>query len=99
MNALTCLILLSALYMSYAHLHGTTRYRPVKSHESKSILASSKSSTDLVLEIPVLLRKIEEDFLDRYDCFLLDQFGVLHDGTNPLPGAIEIVRKLTDKGK
>ncbi len=87
--------------MNSAHIHEATRYRATAkarpSSQSRSALAAS--STDLMLEIPVLLRKIEESFLERYDCFLLDQFGVLHDGTNPLPGAIEIVQRLTDKGK
>ena len=99
MCALTCLLILGALYVSSAHLHRNTRRHLAKSHEIITPLTPITRSTDLVLEIPVLLSKIEDFLLDRYDCFLLDQFGVLHDGTNPLPGAIEIVNLLIKKGK
>jgi HAD superfamily hydrolase (TIGR01459 family) len=36
---------------------------------------------------------------DRYDGFVLDQWGVLHDGRDPLPGALESVRSLRRAGK
>ena len=35
----------------------------------------------------------------RYDVFLLDQFGVLHDGKKPYPGAIDAARALASMGK
>jgi HAD superfamily hydrolase (TIGR01459 family) len=34
-----------------------------------------------------------------YQVFLLDQFGVLHDGTNPYPGAVEALSALKRAGK
>src|SRR5262245_42128467 len=34
------------------------------------------------------------DVLDRYDGVLLDAFGVLVDGSGPLPGAAELVAEL-----
>ena len=37
--------------------------------------------------------------VDKYDAFLLDQFGVLHDGTDALPGAIDCFAKLIAAGK
>jgi HAD superfamily hydrolase (TIGR01459 family) len=36
---------------------------------------------------------------DRYDLFLVDQWGVLHDGETPLPGAIRALEGLRDMGK
>ena len=54
---------------------------------------------NLLLDLPILLKDIDKDFIDRYDVFLLDQFGVLHDGTNPLPGAIFIVEELMRRKK
>lgn len=36
---------------------------------------------------------------ERYDFFLLDQFGVLHDGTSPYPGAVEALSALKRAGK
>lgn len=35
----------------------------------------------------------------RYDGFILDQWGVLHDGTRPYPGAVECLRALREAGK
>lgn len=35
----------------------------------------------------------------RFDYFVLDQFGVLHDGTAPYPGAVETLSRLKAAGK
>lgn len=37
--------------------------------------------------------------LNQYDGFILDQFGVLHNGTNGLDGAAECIRQLKKRGK
>lgn len=37
--------------------------------------------------------------VDRFDVFLIDQFGVIHDGDRPYPGALECLRKLKAIGK
>ncbi|MEF2552549.1 TIGR01459 family HAD-type hydrolase [Aurantimonas sp. A2-1-M11] len=39
------------------------------------------------------------DIADRYDAFFLDQFGVVHDGTDAYPGAPEVVAALAGLGK
>ncbi|THF56384.1 TIGR01459 family HAD-type hydrolase [Ollibium composti] len=36
---------------------------------------------------------------DRFDVFFIDQFGVLHDGTAPYPGAVDALARLTASGK
>lgn len=36
---------------------------------------------------------------DRFDAFIIDLWGVLHDGENPYPGAVECFEKLSDTGK
>jgi HAD superfamily hydrolase (TIGR01459 family) len=36
---------------------------------------------------------------DRYQVFLLDQFGVLHDGTSPYPGAVQALSALKAAAK
>jgi hypothetical protein len=36
---------------------------------------------------------------DRYDLFLLDQWGVLHNGEQPHPAAVAAVRRLRENGK
>ncbi len=35
----------------------------------------------------------------RYDVFIVDQWGVLHDGENPYPGAADCLRALKEAGK
>lgn len=37
--------------------------------------------------------------LDRHDIFLIDQFGVLHDGNSAYPGAIDALVQLKSAGK
>jgi len=39
------------------------------------------------------------DIADRYDFFLVDQWGVLHDGETPYPGAVETLRRLRGLGQ
>jgi HAD superfamily hydrolase (TIGR01459 family) len=39
------------------------------------------------------------DFTDAYDFFLIDIWGVLHDGNNAYPGAADAMRYLQSKGK
>lgn len=38
-------------------------------------------------------------FLDRYDAFLIDQWGVLHNGTTVYPGAMQALAELERAGK
>ena len=39
------------------------------------------------------------DLAERFDVLVLDQFGVLHDGTTPYPGAVEALVRLKQAGK
>jgi ribonucleotide monophosphatase NagD (HAD superfamily) len=36
---------------------------------------------------------------DRYDGFVLDLWGVIHDGVNAFPHAVDTLRRLRDAGK
>ena len=36
---------------------------------------------------------------DRYDGFILDLWGVIHDGVDPYPGAADCLARLRDRGK
>lgn len=38
-------------------------------------------------------------FADRYEGFILDQWGVLHDGTAPFPGVLEVLAELKRQAK
>ena len=43
---------------------------------------------------------VSVDFLfDRYDAIAFDSYGVLVDGIDPLPGAIELTDRLSAAGK
>ena len=35
----------------------------------------------------------------RYDGFILDLWGVVHDGTAPFPGVLDCMQRLLDAGK
>jgi ribonucleotide monophosphatase NagD (HAD superfamily) len=48
------------------------------------------------MDVPIKLRGIT-DIINMYDIFLLDQFGVLHDGKNAIPGAIEVLNEIKRK--
>ena len=39
------------------------------------------------------------DTADSFDIAVLDQWGVLHDGSVPYPGAVQALQKLRDAGK
>lgn len=39
------------------------------------------------------------DIVDDYDCYLLDMWGVMHDGNQPYEGVLEVVHKLKEAGK
>ncbi len=43
--------------------------------------------------------KTIDHLIDRYDVFLIDQFGTVHDGTKPYPGATEALLALRAAGK
>ena len=37
--------------------------------------------------------------IDSYDCFIIDQWGVMHDGEKPYPGTLECLQYLKKEGK
>ena len=39
------------------------------------------------------------EFVDHYDVWLLDQWGVLHDGRRPFPGVADCLRRLVERDK
>jgi HAD superfamily hydrolase (TIGR01459 family) len=48
---------------------------------------------------PILMLEGLSEVIDRYDGFILDLWGVLHDGVRPYPGAIDGVRRLRQQRK
>jgi HAD superfamily hydrolase (TIGR01450 family) len=55
----------------------------------------SASATSSEMEVLSGVR----DFVDRYDLFLLDMWGVMHDGTTTYEGVLDVVSKLKEEGK
>lgn len=51
-----------------------------------------------VLPMPQILERFAP-LADRYDAFILDQWGVLHDGIRPYPGVLETLERLHGAGK
>ncbi len=47
---------------------------------------------------PVSLSGVRE-LAERFDTFIVDQFGVLLDGASPYPGAIDTLHRLNESGK
>lgn len=58
------------------------------------------SASDYATELPTNTKRLISliDIPLSYKGVFLDQFGVLHDGTKPYPGAIEGVQYLADRG-
>lgn len=56
--------------------------------------------TDIVptVSLPKVIGGLRE-ILDSYDLFLVDQYGVVHDGITPFPGAIAVLQELCARNK
>lgn len=85
--------MLSLAAVAISSWHSTT-LRPAEARArvgtrriTSSPLCSSYSLTSL------------QHVADQYDAFLLDQFGVIHDGKNAYDGAVDAVTKLQRAGK
>ena len=50
------------------------------------------------MNIPITITRLEEIY-DNYDAFILDQWGVMHDGEKVYLNAIKCIEKLYSKKK
>lgn len=62
-----------------------------------SVAASPATGAAATMSAAVALGSLQQ-LPDTYRGALLDQFGVLHDGQQPYPGAIEAVSQLAQRG-
>ncbi|EKX50422.1 hypothetical protein GUITHDRAFT_161791 [Guillardia theta CCMP2712] len=53
---------------------------------------------DLFGDRKIRIKRMSE-ISDKYDAFILDQYGVMHNGAIPLPGALECFESLKKAGK
>jgi len=67
----------------------------VRRSKRPSVKARAGPST---FKMPTLLESVDA-IPEKYKGILLDQFGVLHDGKNAYPTAVEAVRKLSVSGR
>jgi ribonucleotide monophosphatase NagD (HAD superfamily) len=66
--------------------------------ESLTNRDTKKRAFSLILDIPVVSRGVKS-ICQNYDTFVLDQFGVMHDGTIAFEHALETVKYLKGRGK
>jgi ribonucleotide monophosphatase NagD (HAD superfamily) len=66
------------------------------SSSSSSISSSIPSTRSTANTVPpsVRIHNSFHEIVDQYDAFILDQFGVLHNGVHALDGALELVQHL-----
>jgi HAD superfamily hydrolase (TIGR01459 family) len=63
-----------------------------------SLIGAAVAHTAPAVSPPQMITHVRS-IAATYDAFLLDQFGVLHDGQTALPGAIDCFEKLAKAGK
>lgn len=86
--------------LTSALLSPSSRLLPVLSHPSKLALFMTEPPQATATEPSLLnLANGVQDFVDDYDVFLLDMWGVMHDGFTAYEGVIECVEKLRKSGK
>jgi ribonucleotide monophosphatase NagD (HAD superfamily) len=73
----------------------TTRLSETPARHASNAAAATSSSTSKIRY--TTHSSFDNDIIDRYDAFILDQFGVLHNGQNALEGAVELVEHLSQK--
>ena len=64
-------------------------------HSSSMKTRNSQSDVDGTMDAPSGMDSLSKS----YDSFIIDQWGVLHDGKKPYPGVTECLQKLKDDGK
>ncbi len=64
-------------------------------------ICSNEEPENFGVDAPGVTRFIKGigDLAERYDAFLIDQWGVLHDGQAPYPGVVQCLKRLIWAGK
>ena len=88
---------LLVVMMSLWSIRSLLKQLPVRVAKNPTMLYGSNKYS-LMMDTPVLLRGVGE-IADRYDLFLFDQFGVLHDGATPVAGTIRMLEELKKLSK
>ena len=60
---------------------------------------STNEATETATTTTSISSLSSQEILDQYDTFLLDMWGVMHDGSKPYEGVLETVKELKNLGK
>jgi FMN phosphatase YigB (HAD superfamily) len=73
----------------------------IRSRTHRQHFTRMQSATDNEAGMPTLtkLSGISSPEILKHDTFLLDMWGVMHDGQQPYEGVLETVRELKSQGK
>ena len=74
-------------------------FKPFRQHHVRFMMDSSKDTADASVQSPLKLIEGTRHLIDDHDTFLLDMWGVMHDGSRPYDGVLDVIRKLRDAGK
>jgi HAD superfamily hydrolase (TIGR01459 family) len=78
------------------------KVKPVMNTHSEKINEVWQNETSDALSSSVPLARVIKgisDLANRYDAFLIDQWGVLHNGQAPYPGVMQCLKRLVWAGK
>jgi ribonucleotide monophosphatase NagD (HAD superfamily) len=90
-----CLILVSGSFVSSFLFLSTPREgKRSNAVSSSTIPMASMTSTDSWKVVPSI-----QHIVDDYDVFLLDMWGVMHDGNQAYDGVLDVVKRLQDNKK
>lgn len=93
----------ATLYLVLLLVPGSTAFHlslPVeRSKLASSTTAMSSSSSSAVETSPMTVMEGIRQVAEDHDVFLLDMWGVMHDGTNTYEGVLETVQQLKKSGK
>ena len=80
-------LLWAAAALTATCTYNTQAVTAFTTHESFTVPSSTSSSSSYT------------SLIDSYDAFILDQFGVMHNGKHPLEGAKELIDFMIAKQK
>lgn len=77
----------------------TGRATTMAIHSSTNKAASSETTSTTTTTTSIIRSLSSQEILDQYDTFLLDMWGVMHNGSEPYEGVLEAVQELKRVGK
>lgn len=102
-RAMRSLVSKSYILLSFAlvqrNSQGFAIYPTVSKRQQQSSVRVYAGDTAATMAPPLRTIAGFRELVDHYDVFLLDMWGVLHDGTTPYDGVLDTLRKLHEHNK